>query len=606
MRQLIKAAQARKLDRIAAAYAVAGWVLVQAVSITFPTFGAPAWALRVFIIAVLIGFPITLGIAWVVVPHPHAVKGPVHISSARTDVALLALLGLVALLAAAQFAYEFWHTPAAPSAAAPTAAPSQAAPAAAVSEASIAVLPFVNMSGDPKKEYFSDGISEELLNDLSNISALRVAARTSSFAFKGKNIDIKEIARVLAVHAVLEGSVREDGQRLRISAQLINAADGFQIWSSSYDRELTSVLAVQDEIARAITAALTHKLLAANAAPAGKPASIDPEAYRKYLEGQQELGPRKAEGVTKAVELFKQVTALQPDFADGFAALGRALINHAEDFPGQKDLMPAAEAALARALELDPNNLNALGAHLDLALHKLDWQTAGTDARRMRAINPHSSAVLHEMFRYYQLLGFPERALEAAQSAVQLDPLSVVDHLNVAAALNHIARFAESADAAQGALTLAPDQTYIKALLCTALAHSNRLAEAQAIAAEFAKAKAPDTRDGCLFDIALGENRLADARKLIDQIAARYSGGDYMATDLGDSYALIGDNDKAVEWLERAYDKKEFALFTIPYDKAIPPAFFETSRWKALWSKPLVKDWQAAHDALAAELAAAK
>ncbi len=600
MRQLIKAAQARKLDRIAAAYAVAGWVLVQAVSIAFPTFGAPEWALRVFIIAVLIGFPITLGVAWVIVPHPQAAKGPIHISSARTDIALLALLGLVALLAAAQFAYEFWHTPAAP--VTPAAAVSQSAPAAAPAEASIAVLPFVNMSGDPNKEYFSDGISEELLNDLSTISALRVAARTSSFAFKGKNIDIKEIAHVLGVHAVLEGSVREDGQRLRISAQLINAADGFQIWAQSYDRELTSVLTVQDEIARAITAALTHKLLAANTAPAGKPASIDPEAYRKYLEGQQDLGPRKAEGVTKAVELFKQVTTLQPDFADGFAALGRALINHAEDFPAQKDLMPAAEAALARALELDPNNLNALGAHLDLALHKLEWQTAAADARRMRAINPHSSAVLHEMFRYYQLLGFPEQALEAAQGAVQLDPLSVVDHLNVAAALNHIARFAEAADAAQSALTLQPDQLYIRAMLCTAFAHSNRVPESRAIADEFAKAKAQDAHDGCLFDIAVGENRLTDAQQIIDGIAARYPGGDYSATDLGDSYALIGANDKAAEWLERAFDKKEFALFTVPYDRVIPPAFFETPRWKALWSRPLVKEWQAAHDTLAAEL----
>ena len=524
MRQLLKAAQARKLDRIAAAYAVAGWVLVQAVSITLPAFGAPLWALRVFIIAVLIGFPLTLGVAWVMAPHPRSGKGAAHhVISPRTDMVLLALLAVVALLAAAQFGYEFWRNPATPSAS--ISAPASLSSAVSAAEASIAVLPFVNMSGDPNKEYFSDGISEELLNDLSNTPELRVAARTSSFAFKGKNEDIKEIARVLAVRAVLEGSVREDGQHLRITAQLINAADGFHLWSATYDRDMTSVLVIQDEIARAITTALTHKLLAANeGAPQGKPASIDPEAYRKYLEGQHELGPRTADGVAKAVDLFKQVTALQPDFADGFAALGRALINHAENHPEQKDLMPAAEAALARALELDPNNVSALGAHLDLALHKLDWQTAATDAKRMKAINAGSTAVLHEMFRYYQLLGFPDAALEAAQGAVQLDPLSVVDHLNVAAALNHIARFADAAAAAQAALTLQPDQPYIQAMLCTAYAHTGRLDEARALLARFSQANDKIDTTGCTFDIAVGEGRLADARKIADELAAQYPG----------------------------------------------------------------------------------
>lgn len=597
MRQLLKAAQARKLDRIAAAYAVTGWILVQAASITFPSFDAPPWAMRVFIIAVLVGFPLTLIMAWLVTPAPkHAGKAQV---STRTDMTLLSLLGLIAVLAAAQFAYELWRLP---NTAETNAGPVSTSSAPAPSEGSIAVLPFVNMSGDPKKEYFSDGISEELLNDLANIPALRVASRTSSFAFKGKNEDIKKIAQVLGVRAVLEGSIREDGKRIRITAQLINAADGYHLWSENFDRELTNVLVIQDEIAHAITKALTNKLLLGTTT-AGKPASIDPEAYKKYLEGQFYFGPRTKDGVTRAVALFKDVTQLQPDFADGFAALGRALINHSEDFPEDRTLIPSAETALARALELDPNNLSALGSHLDLALHKLDWTAAEADANRMLAINPHSAITLHEMFRFYQIMGFPERALIAARSASELDPLSFVDKLNVAAALIHLARFPEAAGAAQAALKLEPDQPYVQSQLCTGYARGGRSADARKLADQFKAKGLDEIYQGCMFDIAVGENRSADAEKILDAFAAQFPNVGMSATDIADNYAAAGIFEKAMTWLDRAYDAKEFALFTIPYDAAIAPAFFQTPKWKAFWNRPLIKDWQAAHDRLEAEFA---
>lgn len=596
MHRLLKAAQARKLDRIAAAYAVGGWILVQAASITFPTFGAPGWMLKVFIVAVLLGFPLTLGIAWVMAPHRQVAKGHSRLApTTRTDIVLLSLLGLVIAVSFGQFVFKFTSEPEATPA---REQPGTSTPAVAP-EASIAVLPFVNLSGDPKKEYFSDGISEDLLNNLSNQPELRVAARTSSFAFKGKNEDIKEIARKLNVRHILEGSIREEGNRIRITAQLINAADGYHVWSQSYDRELTSVLVVQDEIARAISAALTHKLLPAKSAAASK--SVDPEAYRKYLQGQAYLGPRRPEGIAKAVELFKEATSLQPDFADAYAALGRALINHAENRREQRSLISDAEAALARALELDPNNLGALATHLDLALHKLDWQTAAADARRMQAINPHSSTVLHEMFRYYQFLGFPQEALAAAQAAAILDPLAFVDRLNVTAGLIHIARNAEAVLAAQRALELEPDQPYMLALLCTAYARNGQIKEARAVAETLPKEGG--YKDGCHFDIAVSASRLDEARKLVDKLAAQFPDVELSVTDFGDLYAVANDFDKAMKWFERAYAQREAALFTIPYDKTIAAAFFQDPRWQELSRRPLFKEWQAAHDKLAAELA---
>lgn len=593
MQRLLRKAQARSLDRIATAYAVAGWLLVQAGSIVIPAFDAPPWTLKAFIVLVLAGFPLALVIGWFAAPRipleATAAQGISH-----REMVLLSLLGAVLLLSAGEFAYVVGQQPRAGAPASRNAA-----------QASIAVLPFVNMSGDPAREIFSDGISEELLNELSNIASLRVAARTSSFAFKGKNEDIKKIAAILDVRSILQGSIREDGRHIRISAQLISAADGFQLWSATYDREMTGILTLEDEIARAITAALTNKLLGSQAVLPGKPASIDPDAYRAYLEGQHELAPRTREGVTKAVALLRQVTAQAPDFADGFAAFGRALLNEADNHPERKkDLVPAAEAALARALALDPDNINALSVHLDLALHKLDWQSAGVDGARMRAISPNSNAVLHEMFRYYQLLGFPDRALEAARGAAALDPLSVVDRLNVAAAAIHVARYGEAAAAAQAALALQSHHDYVEAQLCTAYAHTGRLDAARAIAARFSAANDNDDAQACAFDIAVGESRFDDARRIVDGMAARFSSLDLPAADIGDSYAVAGDSEKALDWLERGYEAREYQLFTIHTDRAIAPQFFAAPRWKALTQRPLFRDWQQAHDRLARELAA--
>ncbi len=594
MERLLQILQSRRIDRIAAAYAVAGWVLVQVASVALPAFEAPAWVLRAFIIFVLLGFPLTIGLAWLYAPHLAASEGPRR-TLGRAHLMALSLFGGLIVFSIGDIAYQLSHAPAR------TEAPQVAAPAGA----SIAVLPFVNMSGDPGKEYFSDGISEELLNDLANIPDLLVAARTSSFAFKGKNGDIKDIARILAVRTVLEGSVRESGAHIRITAQLINAADGYHLWSETYDRSLTDVLVLEDDIARAITEALTHKLLPSHGpAAANKPNAINAEAYRKYLEGQHDLGPRTKDGSEKALALFKDVTAIQPDFAEGFAALGRAYINVAEYHSEQKDLIPAADVALARALALDPRNVSALASHLDLALHKQDWQAASADARSLQAINPNSAPVLHEMFRYYQLLGFPELALAAARGAVKLDPLSFVDRLNVAAALNHVARFGKSAAAANDARALEPNQPYILAILCTGYAHSGRLNDARAIGAKLVAAKDQSDADGCDFDIAVGEHRLDDARTIMDKLASQFPDGDLAATDLGDSYAVAADYPDAVKWLARAYDLKEFALFTIPFDKAIAPAFFDEPGWKAIEQKPLYVDWQNAHDSIAADLAA--
>lgn len=596
METLLRTIQSRKLDRIAAAYAVGGWILVQAASIAQPAFDLPAWSLRAFIIFIAAGFPAALLIAWFASPRDLADKGP-HWQLDRHRLTLVLIVAAVLVLSAGEIAYWLARTePVMPTVA--TAAP---VPVAVPQKASIAVLPFDNMSGDQSKVYFSDGISEEILNDLANVPALRVAARASSFSFKGKNTDIRTIARLLAVRTVLQGSVRASGRHIRITTQLVNAADGYVIWSSSYDRDMTDVLAVQDEIARNITSALASELLPRGARKTARTAAINPDAYRAYLEGQYDLGPRTSDGAARALVLFQKATALQPDFAEAFAALGRAYINVAEDKPNDPTLIPGAQAALKRALELAPDNLNALATHLDLSLHTLDFEGAMDDATRMQKINPGSAVVLHEMFRYYQFFGFPDQALQSARGAAEIDPLSVVDRLNIASALLHAARYAEAASAAEDALTLHHEQPFIQSMLCTAYAHTGRSRESRRILAELVKSADASSAESCRFDIALGENRTGEARAIVDRMAKGYEKGDWGAFDIGDNYAIAGDFTKALVWLNRAYDKRDFALFTIATDKAIPDAFFREPGWIDLWKRPLMREWQAAHDSIAAQ-----
>jgi TolB-like protein len=594
LKRLLEVVQSRKVDRLAAAYAVCGWLLVQAASIALPAFEAPGWVLKALIVFLVLGFPVAIAAGWMSAPHLSVDPKPLRAGRA---VALVAVL-LVAILSVGEFAY--WvsrHEHGVPAA--------DAATNTMPSAASIAVLPFVNMSGNPAKDYFSDGISEELLNDLANLPQLRVAARTSSFAFKGKNENATTIARRLGVRSVLEGSVREEGTHLRIHAELINGADGYDLWSASFDRDLTDALAVQDEIARAIVAALTHKLLPPGKVLPNRPTTIDPEAYRDYLAAQFALGPRTEAGSQKAVEFFQKAVARQPDFADAYAGLARASMNVSDYQSSSKGLIASANAALARALALDPNNLDALGVHLDLALHRMDWRTAIADAARMQRINPHSQAVLHEMFRFYQALGFPEEALAAAQGAAQLNRLSFVDLLNVATAFNHLNRFAEAAKVGEDALALEPNQPDILAYLCTAYAHGNQTAKANAIEAQLVTMRQNENVEGCRFDLAVTGGRTAEAIATIGRLAAQFPHGDLYAVDIADSYAVAGDYDQSIKWLNKSYDLREFVIFTITTDKAIPSEYYNTAGWKEFWQRPLTLEWRSAHDQVAAELVAA-
>jgi TolB-like protein len=595
---------ARKLDRVAAAYAVAGWSLVQGASIVLPTFGAPAWVLKVFIVLVISGFPLAIWLAWHAAPHAHYSR-KTGSAPTYTDVALLALLAIVILLSLAQVAFEIdlvpWAKRSSTIQTLNSAASANLSPQSP--PASIAVLPFVNMSGDPGKEYFSDGVSEELLNDLANAPNLRVAARTSSFAFKGRSEDVRTIARALNVSTVMEGSVREDGEEVRITAQLVSATNGYHIWSKTYDRNLGNILEVQDQIAREITSALTHKLLGTGPGKnAGRPGSINPDTYRKYLEARSLSAKKTDESDAAAIALLKQVTSEQPDFAAAFAALGRTYGHWAEFHHERSDLVSSADLALDQAIRLDPNNLEALFSQLVLALAKWDWQKAARDARTMWSINPHSVFTLRGLSFFYGSFAYPIQQVASLKEAIKLDPLSFVDRNNLASQYNYLGQFRDAAGSASAALALRPDRPLYLYTLCWAYAGLGRDGDAREIANRLVAADEPGAADACSLRIAAGIGRARQAHELADRIAGRFPVFVFDETDIADFYVAAGDIDRAMSWFEKAYDARDGDLFASQELPALPRALFDSPRWTALMQRPEAQKWRAVRTALATHL----
>jgi TolB-like protein len=605
MEALLRAIQLRKLDRVAAAYAVGGWLLVQAVSIAQPAFDLPSWSLRAFIIFICVGFPVTLAFAWFAAPH--TIPNQLWALDKRR-LAMLAIVGVVLLVSA--FEATYWLARVTEK---PAAAPASAEPPITIPyKASIAVLSFDNLSGDPAKAYFSDGISDEILNDLANVRELRVAARASSFSFKGKNTDIKTIARLLSVRTVLQGSVREAGERMRITAQLINASDGYVIWSSTFDRNLTDVLAVQDEIARAITSALTNQLLPRTV----RPVTMNPEAYRLYLQGKYLFAQRTEQSELSAIPLLEKSLSLQPDFAEAMAVLGYAHITLVRLRPVDDALhLKAAKAVLGRAIRLAPDNLDVLNSHLALSLNLRDWTALIADARRMQDINPNSAVTSRALYLFYLSLNFSDLTLQFARRAAALDPLSIPAHIAIAQTLSQLMSFKHSKTAAQASIRnelIDTSQTILKlhpghplglGRLCSAYAAAGRIDDARRIAATLGESSGTGFFLAiCRAGIAVASGHTAEAASIVK--AASASGPDsWDDANIGQYYAELGMYAKAVTYLTRAYDQGNWFLFTVTTDPDIDPDFFKQPGWIALTQRPQFKEWQAAHDMVAAQLA---
>lgn len=510
---------------------------------------------------------------------------------ARARTLLIASLAIAALLGGLLFAWL--RSPVGP------AAPQ---PGFRTADASIAVLPFLNMSGDPAKEYFSDGFSEELLNDLANTPQLRVAARTSSFSFKGKNADIHEIARKLNVRTVLEGSVRESGDHVRITAQLIDAQTGYHVWSQTYDRDLGDILRLQDEIAHAITASLVQRLLPVRASPVAR---IEPEAYRAFLQGKFYFDRRTDPDNRAAIALFQQATALQPDFAEAYAMLGYARLQegraHIATLPAEEARQ--LESALRRTLELDANNITALYVSLHLSLARQDWNAAGNLLRRLSAINPGHPLAARATAFYYDTLGFQDRALPWFELATRLDPLSAAAWQSLIATRLEAGKSREAIRAGEAAAALKLEGAYLKGELCAAYAAGGRMDAANTLETHIA-AEDRASLLYCRFQVAIARRDFGRARAVADVFAAEAEALNVDFESVAELYIQLGAYAAAIPWLNRAATANGYALYSLASNKQLPRTFFQSAEWKAIAQRPAFRAWQAAHDRLAAQLAA--
>lgn len=438
----------RNVFRVAAAYLIVGWLILQVGEVLAPALRLPDWTTSAVVYFLILGFPVAMIFAWAFELTPDGLKRQAEVDRERsiTRATGRALNGwIIGLLAIALGIAAFDRFVLAPDRNAAEIeqavrdardAQPESPDSAEVTGPSIAVLPFVNMSSDPDQEYFSDGISEEMLNVLARYPGVRVAARSSSFQFKDENLNVMEVARELGVSHVLEGSVRKAGERIRITAQLIEASSGYQLWSDSYDRELRDVFAIQDEISAAIGEALQITLALGGAAPQ-VPEAASVSAYETFLAGRQLVNQRGRANLERAVVLLESTVAKDPDYAPAQAQLAIALMLLSNvagaygdwPFPEAK---ARAQPHLERALMLDDTLAEVHGAQALAALLEPDYAATKRHAERAIEINPSYADAISWLSLAAVNLGHYDEAMAALERSLVLDPLSVTGRANLA------------------------------------------------------------------------------------------------------------------------------------------------------------------------------
>jgi adenylate cyclase len=572
----------RNVIRVATAYVVAAWLIVQVVETIFPAFGFGSGAVRIAVIVLVIALIPVLVLSWVFEITPEGLRretglaseGARH-SARRLDRFILVLLAL----ALGYFAFDKFVLDPARDRQEIEAARQEGRAEAVVErygDSSIAVLPFANLSADPEQEYFSDGITEEILNLLARVPGLRVISRTSAFSFKGRNVKVGDIARELNVRYVLEGSVRRARERVRITTQLIEAETDRHVWSESYERPLDDIFAIQDDIAEAVLPAIRQRVV--GQAPTA--ARTDPAAYSLYLQGVHFFLQRTAAGLDRAVEYALRALEIDPGYAPSWTLLASAYINQVNlgKRPRQAGYRLAAEA-VARALELAPDFALAHSARAWVAMaFERDYSVAAAHFGRARTLSPNNSVVLGNNAMLALRLGRIEDALRMTERAIEVDPVSSVLYGNRSDLLIRLGRPAEAEQAARKALALTPGSSYAQSNLALALL----LQEQPTAAADAAQAI---------------EN---DAARLTVLALAYYDSGDWESADsvlesLQDEYAhdaayLIAmvhawrsEVEQAFAWLNRAIEEEQsvFGIRTEPFLRIL----HEDPRWEPTLGK---------------------
>jgi TolB-like protein len=564
----------RNVYKVGVAYAIVGWLLIQIATQVFPIFEIPNWALRLIVLAIIIGFPIALVLAWAFELTPEGIKRTedVDLAAAAQRPRHRAWIFLVIIAGAMSLGLFFLGR---------ITAPGKQSGANEVSSKSIAVLPFVNISSDKEQDYFSDGLSEELLNQLAQIPQLRVIARTSSFSFKGKEVDVATIAKALNVANVLEGSVRKSANTLRITAQLVRTSDSSNLWSQTYERQMTDVFKVQDEIAGDVVAALKVKLLPTQQLP-NTQRTGNPEAYEHYLLGMDISRQDRLEASQLAAVEFKKAITLDPGYANAYAMLSIAQARAADVAPSQAQRAEEIKQALAtidQAITLAPDL--ALGYSRRGYLRHTrawDWQGAATDFKRAMALDPNNAELLSSYSQTLFFNGHQEEAIALARKATVIDPLSLDIWHNLGLLLFCSGQDAEARLAWQHAFDINPGARWPNYLVGYLDLKEGKNDGAPA---HFRASDEPFRLTGtAMVEHTLGH--APESEQALDALKTKYAAGS--AFQIAAVYAWRGEKDHAFEWLDRAYDQHDSGMPRLRYDPTLA-SLHDDPRFAALVKK---------------------
>ena len=523
----------------------------------------------------------------VTMPSPAAGKAP---SPLARRAVISATIGVLAVLAAVA-GIMAWRS--APTEVAPAAAgtPSPASTAAARTDNSVAVLAFANLSEESDNEFFAEGISEELINVLAKVPGLKVTARTSAFSFKGKDIPIPEIARQLGVAYIVEGSVRRAGDKVRITAQLVKAADGFQIWNGAFTRELKDIFAVQDEIAGLVATNISPQLTRT----AGLARQVDPEAFQIYLEGRALAARAGTENLNRAIALFERALQRDPGFSLAHTQQARAYIQLGRvGAMAPKQAWAAARAALAPALAADPDAPEVLVAHgMLLRLDDWKWLEAERALEMARLLRPNDADVIIAAGVLKAAIGRRTEALDLARRALELDPLNSTAQVEIGLIHSFIGDPAEAERRFRRAIEISPEMPRIRWFLAYSLARRGQAAGASQLGRE-----EPDSLTKLLIDLLVARNR-GDPQK-VSAIAAELAPMRAEVGERGDFAAAVatlkvdaGDLDGAMRELERTRDHHESAITWVKVWGQLAP-LHSHPRWPAFLRSVGLSDEQLA------------
>jgi adenylate cyclase len=548
----------RNVYRAAAAYGVVSWLLVQVATQVFPFFDIPNWAIRMVIVVLLLGFPVALIIAWIYELTPEGLQRTEDIPPGRSmgrnvgrkiDFAIIGVLVTV-------IAFIGWQHFRGNSKAAGN-QPSK----------SIAILPFVDLSQSRDQEYLSDGITEQVIDSLSHLHNLLVVARTTAFSFKNKSGDIRDIGRQLQVTHVLEGSVRRGNGKVRITAQLINVATGFHVWSETYDSTEQDLLFLQSDVAKKVASALQIELHLAETTQLAKPLTQDPTAYDLYLRGRYLLNKRTVDSIRKALALFQEAVGNDARFA-----LGRVGVADSYILLGKIGAMPGQDAAaLARpevttALSLDPQLAEAyVSRAILLTDFDWDWPKAEEDFQKALALNPNSAAAHHWYARHLGQMGRAEEALREIDSALKNDPLSSPIRVAKAKILFDAHRYREAIDWSKTALELEPNFASAYQILGQTYAQLGEQTNALEAATKYVELS---KRSGwALLELAyvyaVAGNH-AESDRIVDEVIS--GSGEFSPYDMATIRAAWHDTDGAMPWLEKAIAARSVDVILIRVD----------------------------------------